>query len=89
MLTERCGTIGLRPLRPRRLASHAASDTIYLDRAADLRCGAGRAQSAADAPPLDSSSQVYRCMGGAKLPVVYLNFRGGDSFATICVNAGC
>lgn len=40
----------------------------------------------ADAPALDTSSQVYRCMGGAKLPVVYLNLPGGDSFATTYVN---
>jgi membrane-bound inhibitor of C-type lysozyme len=38
------------------------------------------------APAFDTSSQVYRCMGGAKLPVVYLNIKGGDSFATTYVN---
>lgn len=45
-----------------------------------------RAQGVPDAPGFDSSSQVYRCMGGAKLPVVYLNLKGGDSFATTYVN---
>ena len=40
----------------------------------------------AGAPTFDSSSQVYRCVGGATLPVVYLNIQGGDSFATIYVN---
>ncbi len=42
--------------------------------------------SATDAPGFDTSSQVYRCTGGAKLPVVYLNIKGGDSFATTYIN---
>lgn len=40
----------------------------------------------AETPGFDTSSQVYRCMGGAKLPVVYLNLQGGESFATTYVN---
>ena len=40
----------------------------------------------ATVPGFDSASIVYRCAGGAKLPVVYLNIRGGDSFATVYVN---
>ncbi len=41
---------------------------------------------AAATPNFNSASHVYRCTGGAKLPVVYLNIQGGDSFATIYVN---
>jgi membrane-bound inhibitor of C-type lysozyme len=37
-------------------------------------------------PGFNSSSQVYRCASGVKLPVVYLNIVGGDSFATLYVN---
>ena len=37
-------------------------------------------------PGFDSASLVYRCTGGAKLAVVYLNIQGGDSFATLYVN---
>jgi membrane-bound inhibitor of C-type lysozyme len=46
---------------------------------------AARAQPAA-APGFNSSSQVYRCASGVKLPVMYLNIVGGDSFATLYVN---
>lgn len=45
----------------------------------------GAAQPAA-APTFNSSTQVYRCASGVKLPVVYLNIVGGDSFATLYVN---
>jgi membrane-bound inhibitor of C-type lysozyme len=48
--------------------------------------GAACAQPAVEAPSFESSSQVYRCTGGARLPVVYLNLKGGDAFATIYVN---
>ena len=47
---------------------------------------AAQAQAAGDAPTFDTSSQVYRCTGGARLQVVYLNIKGGDSFATAYVN---
>ena len=42
--------------------------------------------SASAAPGFDNASVVYRCGGGVKLPVVYLNITGGDSFATTYVN---
>lgn len=52
-----------------------------------LASGAAWAQAAAaSAPGFESSSKVYRCTGGARLPVVYLNLKGGDAFATIYVN---
>ena len=38
------------------------------------------------APTFNSVSNVYRCAGGVKLPVVYLNIQGGDAFATVYVN---
>ena len=50
---------------------------------------AAQAQGAAPAessPGFDSASQVYRCTDGARLPVVYLNIAGGDSFATTYIN---
>lgn len=53
--------------------------------ACSLACGL-QAQAAADAPAFDSSALVYRCTGGARLQVVYLNIKGGDSFATTFVN---
>jgi len=52
-----------------------------------LACGAAaQAQGTIAAEGFDSSSQVYRCTGGARLPVVYLNIKGGDSFATAYIN---
>ena len=54
-----------------------------------LACGvcplAALAQPAAT-PGFNSASNVYRCAGGVRLPVVYLNIVGGDSFATAYVN---
>ena len=44
------------------------------------------AASAPPAPGFSSTSAVYRCGGGVKLPVVYLNVLDGDSFATTYVN---
>lgn len=38
------------------------------------------------APGFDSASRVYRCTGGARLPVVTLNLKDGESFAAIYVN---
>ena len=38
------------------------------------------------APGFDSTSQVYRCAGGATLPVVTLNIKGGESFAALLVD---
>lgn len=58
-------------------------------------CGAlslaahAQAPAAASAPPVpgfNNASAVYRCGGGVKLPVVYLNILGGDSFATTYIN---
>ena len=54
--------------------------------AACLAAGAGRAVAAVDAPGFETTSHVYRCTGGARLPVVYLNIKGGDSFATAYIN---
>jgi len=59
-----------------------------------LCCGlslAAQAQTPAAAAPqptpgFTSASTVYRCASGVKLPVIYLNILGGDSFATIYVN---
>lgn len=48
--------------------------------------GAACAQPATEGPSFESSSATYRCTGGARLPVVYLNIKGGDSFATAYVN---
>lgn len=53
---------------------------------AALVSGGACAQSSAASPAFESISQVYRCTGGARLPVVYLNLQGGDSFATTYVN---
>lgn len=53
---------------------------------AALVSGAASAQSSAASPAFESVSHVYRCTGGARLPVVYLNLEGGGSFATIYVN---
>lgn len=47
---------------------------------------AASSQDAAAGPDFESVSQVYRCTGGARLPVVYLNLKGGDAFATIYIN---
>jgi len=54
-----------------------------------LACGCpmwAQAQAVAAAPGFNSTSLLYRCAGGVKLPVVYLNLAGGDSFATLYVN---
>ena len=59
---------------------------LALTALAALASGAASAQAAAAAPGFESSSQVYRCTGGARLPVVYLNLQGGDAFATIYIN---
>ena len=59
---------------------------LALTALAALTSGAASAQAAAGAPGFESSSQVYRCTGGARLPVVYLNLQGGDAFATIYIN---
>ena len=48
--------------------------------------GGVRAQASVDGPGFDTSTQTYRCTGGARLPVMYLNIKGGDSFATIYVS---
>lgn len=58
---------------------------------APLVCGlAGAVQAQGVAPPegpgFDSVNLVYRCTGGARLPVVYLNLQGGDAFATTYIN---
>lgn len=59
---------------------------VCLAPALALAAGVWPAPAAADGAGFDTSSQVYRCTGGARLPVVYLNIRGGDSFATTYVN---
>lgn len=46
---------------------------------------AAQAQPTA-APGFNTASQVYRCASGLRLPVVYLNILGGDSFAALYVN---
>ncbi len=49
---------------------------------AQAQAQAPGAASAPPAPGFNNSSAVYRCGGGVKLPVVYLNILDGDSFAT-------
>jgi len=38
------------------------------------------------APGFASESKIHLCAGGASLPVVYLNIKGGDSFAALYVD---
>lgn len=54
--------------------------------AAALALSGGAHAQTVTAPGFDSTSHVYRCTGGAKVPVVYLNLKDGNSFATLYVN---
>ena len=71
--------------RPRSKACRARCGAAWLALAA-TSAAAAQGTGSADAPGFDSSAQTYRCTGGARLPVVYLNIKGGDAFATMFVN---
>jgi membrane-bound inhibitor of C-type lysozyme len=47
---------------------------------------AAPAQTPATPPDFESVSRVYRCTGGTRLQVIYLNIKNGDSFATTYIN---